>query len=113
MPDRDDEIRPEEHHHLARRDDLPGGRRLAVADVADGLEHHEQRVVVALQLGPLVGVHRVLDGELVQAEDVRDAGDLLGVGLVQPIQTKPSPRRRTSASARSCVQRPGSRTPST
>ena len=34
----------------------------------DRLEHHEQRVVVDLQLGPLVGRQGVLDGERVQPE---------------------------------------------
>ena len=39
-----------------------------VLDVVDGLEDGEQGVVVPLQLGPLVGVHGVLDGQRVQPE---------------------------------------------
>ena len=54
-----------------------------VLDVADRLEHQEQRVVVAVHLRSLVGVHRVLDGQFVQAEQLGDDGHLVGVGLVQ------------------------------
>jgi hypothetical protein len=81
VPDGDHEVAAEEDHDLPGLDDLLAGLRAAVAD---GLEHHEQRVVVALELGPLVGVHRVLDGQLVQPEDLRDPRDLLLGRLVQP-----------------------------
>jgi hypothetical protein len=49
------------------------------ARIPDGLDHHEQCVVVALELGPLVGFQRVLDGELVQPEGLHDGLDLVGV----------------------------------
>ena len=58
------------------------GHRL-VLDVVDRLEHQEQRLVVALQLRPLVGVHGVLDGQFVQAEHVGDGLHLVFVGFVQ------------------------------
>ena len=54
-----------------------------MVDVADGLEHQEQRTGVAVELGPLVGVHRVLDGQFVQTEELRNVGHLVGVRLVQ------------------------------
>ena len=83
VADGHDEVGPDEDHDLAGLDDLAGlGHRL-VLDVVDGLEHQEQRVVVALQLGSLVGVHRVLDGEFVQAEHVGDGLHLVFVGFVQ------------------------------
>ena len=49
---------------------------LVVVDVAGRAEHDEQQVAVALQLGPLVGGDRVLDGEGVQPELLRDGLDL-------------------------------------
>ena len=56
------EVGADEHHDLAGGDDLAGGGQLVVVEVGDGLEHHEQRVAVALDLGPLMGLDRVLDG---------------------------------------------------
>jgi hypothetical protein len=84
-----------------------------VGHVADGLEHHEQGVVVAFQLGPLVGVHGVLDREFVQSERGGDALDLLAVRLVQADPDESSARLRTSAMASVCVHRPGNRVPPT
>jgi hypothetical protein len=54
-----------------------------VFDVVDGLEDQEQRLVVALELRPLVRVHRILDGQFVQAEHIGDGLHLVLVGLVQ------------------------------
>ena len=51
--------------------------------VAGGLEDHEQGVVVDLELGPLVGVDGVLDGQLVEVELAADRVELGLVGLVQ------------------------------
>lgn len=84
VPDGHDEVGPDEDHDLAGLDDLTGLRHRLVVDVHDGLEHQEQRVVVAFQLRPLMGVHRVFDGELVQPEHVGDGLHLAVVGLVQP-----------------------------
>src|SRR5215208_1075514 len=41
---------------------------LLLVQVAGRLEHDEERIPVALQLGPLVGVRRILDRQPVQAE---------------------------------------------
>ena len=69
----------EEDHHLADLDEL-----LAV-DVARGLEHDEERVAaVDLELGPLVGVDGVLDGQRVQLEVPADRLDHPGARVVQP-----------------------------
>ena len=64
---RHDEVRADERHHLAGLDQLDGGGGLVVLDVGHRLEHHEQRVLVALQLGPLLRGDGVLHGQLVQA----------------------------------------------
>ncbi|GAA3046489.1 hypothetical protein GCM10020000_28060 [Streptomyces olivoverticillatus] len=83
VPDGDDEVRAGEAHHLAGLHHLAGGGQFGVLDVVDGLEDGEERVVVALQLGPLVGVDSVLHGQRVQAELPGDARELLLRGLVQ------------------------------
>ena len=80
-------------------------------DVGDGLEDGEERVVVPLQLGPLVRVHRVLDGQRVQAELARRAARTrASVGSCRPIHTKRVLRLRTrrTAASNSCG---GCRTP--
>ncbi len=92
MPHGDHEVPPGEHHQLAGLHHLAGGRELVVLHVADGLEDGEQHVVVALDLGPLVRVHRVLDRERVQAEAL---GDPLELGLGRLVQ--PDPAERTGA----------------
>ena len=51
--------------------------------VVDRLEHQEQRLVVTLQLGPLVGADRVFDRQRVQAENLADFLHLMLGGLVQ------------------------------
>ena len=70
--------------------DLAGLDGVVLVDVPERLQHQEQAVVVALELGPLVGVERVLDGEGVQAE--RDRATVLeldlGSGSCRPTQTK-------------------------
>ena len=53
-------------------------------DIVHGLEHQKQGFVVALELGPLVGVHGVFDGQRVQAEHVSDHLHLVFVGFMQP-----------------------------
>ncbi len=83
VSDRHHEVGTDEDHDLAGLDDLPGlGDRL-VLDVVDRLEDHEQRLVVALQLRSLMRVHRVLDGQLVQAEHIADGLHLMFVGFVK------------------------------
>ena len=56
VPDGDDEVGPDEDVELAELD------LLDVVEVAGGPQDHEQGVAVALELGPLVGDDRVLDG---------------------------------------------------
>ena len=65
---------------------------LLVVDVGDRLEDHEHDVVVDLQLGTLVGLDRVLDGQGRQVEVPRIAATSSAVGCCSPIQTKPSVR---------------------
>lgn len=77
------EVGPGEDHDLAGVDHLAGGGQFLVLDVGDGLEDGEEDVAVLLDLGALVGVDGVLDGERVQAEQVGDAGELRLGGLVQ------------------------------
>src|SRR5215204_4931513 len=78
VADRDHELGADEEHDLAELDGVVG------VDVAGGLEDHEQGVVVDLELGPLVGVDGVLDGQLVQVELAPDRVELRLVRLVQP-----------------------------
>ncbi len=83
VPDRHHEVGADEDHDLSGLDDLPRlGHRL-VLDVVDRLEDHEKRLVVALQLRPLVSVHGVLDCQLMKAEHIADGLHLMLVGLVQ------------------------------
>ncbi len=83
VPHGHDEVRTHEHHDLAGLDDLAGQQNRLVLNVIDGLEHQEQRVVVALELGPLMGVHRVLDGQRVDVENLRHRMHLVFIGFVQ------------------------------
>jgi hypothetical protein len=89
VADRHDEVRADERHDLAGLDQLGGRGGLVVLDVGHGLEHHEQRVLVALQLGPLLRRDGVLDGQLVQAVGLGDGRDLVVGGLVQPDPHEP------------------------
>ena len=83
VPDRHHEVGADEDHDLAGLDDLPGLGHRHVLDVVDRLEDHEQRLVVALQLRSLMRVHRILDGQLVQAEHIADGLHLMFVGFVK------------------------------
>jgi hypothetical protein len=77
VPDRDDEVAAGEQVDLAGLDGVVG------VDVPEGLEGEEQALVVPLELGPLVGLERVLDRERVQTERVRDVVELALAGLVE------------------------------
>ena len=99
VPDRDHEVVADEHADLAGLD------RVVLVDVPERLEHQEQALVVALELGPLVRRDRVLDGQRVQAERPRrPSASSASVGLVQAdpdeVARLASPGR--AASARSC-----------
>jgi hypothetical protein len=56
---------------------------LLLVQVAGRLEHDEERIPVALQLGPLVGVSRILDCQPVQAELPCHGRELLFRRLVE------------------------------
>jgi hypothetical protein len=86
VPHRDDEVPAGEAHHLTGFDDLAGRREFGVLDVVDRLEDGEQRVVVPFQLGPLVCVDGVLDGQRVQPE-LR--GDTSEFGFRRLVQADP------------------------
>ena len=77
VADDDDEAVTDEHVDLAHLD------LLGLVDVAGGLEHDEHRLVVDLELGTLVGVQRVLDGELVELELAPDGVELFVGRLVE------------------------------
>ena len=62
VTDRDDEVRSDEHVQFAEFDPF------LVVDVAGRAQHHEQDVVEALELGALVPLEGVFDGQVVQAE---------------------------------------------
>ena len=81
----DDEAGADEDRDLAELD------LLALVDVARGAQHDERdAALVGLDLGPQVEALRVLDGELVQAEDVLHARELLRrTARPCPSQTKP------------------------
>ena len=74
----DDEPVAEEDHDLAGLD-VRG-----LLEVAQGLEHHEDRVVVQLDLGALVALDGVLHRQRVQLELVVDEVELLVGGVLQP-----------------------------
>ncbi len=86
VPDGDEELPTGEAHHLAGLDDLAVGVELVVLHVVDGLEDREEGVVVALQLGPLVGLDGVLHGQRVQPELTGDAGEF---GLGRLVEADP------------------------
>jgi hypothetical protein len=77
MSHSDHEGVPDEDHQLA------GGHRVALRLVRHRLQDDEQRVVVHLQLGPLVGGQGVLDGQRMQPELVGDQVELAFRRLVQ------------------------------
>ncbi len=106
VPHRDHEVGTDEHVDLAGLDGV------LLVDVPERLEDQEEAVLVALELGPLVGLDRVLDGQRVQAEDLGDRVQLRLLGLVQPTQTKSSGPHRSRTAARSEIsQSTGTRTP--
>ena len=77
VADDDDEAVADEHVDLAHLD------LLGLVDVAGGLEHDEDRLVVHLELGSLVRVQSVLDGELVELELAPDDVELFVGRLVE------------------------------
>jgi hypothetical protein len=94
VPDGDHEGRPQEQVDLADRDDLD------LVDVAGRAQHDELDVAVALHLGALVGVDRVLDRERVQLEL---GGDRVDLGLRRVEQ--PDPAEVVAIRGRAVAQR--------
>jgi len=56
--------------------ELPGLDRVALVDVPEGAQYDDDRIAEALDLGALVGLERILDGELVQVEEPLDPAHL-------------------------------------
>jgi hypothetical protein len=83
VPDRDDVPGTDEDVGFAELDRAPGRHELG------GTEHDEQRVVVLLDLGPLVGGMRILDGEIVKAELPLHARQDVRARLVQANPDEP------------------------
>lgn len=77
VADGDHELRSREDVDLAELDGL------RLIDIARGPKHEEQALAVALQLGTLVRLHGVLDGERVQIKLARDLVELLRVRAIQ------------------------------
>ena len=76
IPSNRDDVAPaDEYRHLA-------GVQFVVLDL-DRVHDDEDRVAVLFDLGPLVAVAGVLDGELVQTEHFLHRFDLGGVGILQ------------------------------
>src|SRR4051794_10283383 len=86
VPHGDHIVLAEEDHDLAGVDDLAGGGEVLVLHVPRRLEHHEQVVVVALQLGPLVGLDGVLDRQGMQPVPL---GDRVQLGLGRLVEPQP------------------------
>src|SRR5919112_3145393 len=63
---------------------------LLVVQVAGRLEHDKERIPVTLQLGPLVGVRRILDRQTVQAELPGDGREFLYRRLVEADPCNPA-----------------------
>ena len=71
MANGDDEVSSHEKVDLAEL------HRLRFVQVARRPQHHEEHLAVALELGPLIGLDRVLDRQLVQVKLVGDQTELL------------------------------------
>jgi hypothetical protein len=111
VPHGDHVVRPDEDHDLAGVDDLAGRGQPVVLHVPGGGQHHEQDVVVALELGPLVGVDGVLDGQRVQPVVLGDGAQLVLGRRVEPEPDEAAPV--TAACSASCGSTGGSRCPPT
>jgi hypothetical protein len=84
VPHRDHEPRPDQHGDVAGVDDLRRRGQLVVLDVARGAQHEAGDVADRVDRGPVPRVDRLLDDQLVQAEDLADRPHGGPVGLVQP-----------------------------
>ena len=94
------------HHEILPHEDVSLAELYLVrfVEVAGGLEHDEKRPIVALELGPLVGLHGVLDGQLVQPELFGYRGELL---FGRFVETDPGQRLPRLAGLVGLAQRTG------
>ncbi|GGT21971.1 hypothetical protein GCM10010254_48210 [Streptomyces chromofuscus] len=83
MADRDHEVGADEDVQLAEVD------LLWCVEVAGRPQDDEEGLAVAFQLRPLVRLHRVLDGQRVQAELLGQGEQFARRGAGQPIQAMP------------------------
>ena len=84
MSNRDDVVRPDEEVRLPEIDPASGGIEVGSA------QNDEERIAVALELRPLVGAGRVLDGEVVERELLLDLRKHCVVRLVEPDPDEPA-----------------------
>ena len=84
MSQSDDEVGADEHVQFAELDFF------FVIEIACGPQHQKQRAVVPLDLGSLMRVDRIFDGQLMQIELVSQRFELGIVGAIQP-----DPRHRS------------------
>ena len=89
----------------------PNSTVLHVVEVAGRLEHQEDRLIVELQLGHLVGLEGVFDRQRMELEGGADLGEL-GLGRLEQADPDEPSGSHSSASALADLQRPGRRTPS-
>ena len=94
MPDRDDVAAADEDLGLAELD--------VAVDQERGAQDDEGRLAVLLELGPLVGVARVLDRELVELELPLELAQLVLVGLVDADPDEMAGPRRPGAALFDC-----------
>jgi hypothetical protein len=80
------------HHEVLSDEDVDLAELdgLGLVHVAGGAQDDEERSVVALDLGPLVRLDGVLDGQRVQPELRGHGGELLLGGRVQPDPRQPA-----------------------
>lgn len=77
-------------HDVPRTDEdaeLAGLHGVTLVDVPEGAQDDDDRLAEPLDLGPLVGLEGVLDGELVQVEQALDAAHL---GVRRIVQADPA-----------------------
>lgn len=77
MPHGDHEVAPDKDVQLAEVD------LLRVVEIARGAQDDEEGAAVALQLGPLMGLQGVLDGERVEVELRGEREQFVPAGAVQ------------------------------
>ena len=82
MGNHDDELLADDHLHFTGLDEVTPVDEVLIARVLHGADDLEQLVLVALQLGALVGGHGILDDELVDVVALRHLQHLLFRGFL-------------------------------